>query len=226
MTIKGIIFDFDGLILDTEIPEYQAWQEIYAQHNRRLKLEEYARCLGSSNAAFDPLSHLQTLVETPLDLAAVLSEQRQRSNAATLRQPILPGIVDYLQSAGQLGIKKAVASSSSLDWVGGHINRLGLSAYFDCIRTSEDVEHVKPAPDLYLHALGCLNINADEAIVFEDSPNGITAARRAGIFCVAVPNALSSQLDTSHADLQVASLSDLPLTELIQTVLARRSLAQ
>jgi len=222
MTIKGLIFDFDGLILDTEIPEYEAWQEIYSRYNCRLELQEYARCLGSSNAAFDPLHHLQSLVCHPIDLPAIQEEQRRLALQVTLEQPVLPGILEYLTTAREAGLRLAVASSSPLWWVGGHIDRLGLRAYFDCIRTSEDVARVKPAPDLYQNALGCLGIAPQEAIALEDSPNGITAAQRAGIFCVAVPNALSARLDTSHADHTVDSLANLPLHELIAHVQAVR----
>lgn len=218
MTIKGLIFDFDGLILDTEIPQYEAWQQIYNRYNCHLELQVYARCLGSSNAAFDPLHHLQSLVPYPIDLSAVQEEQRQLALQVTLARPVMPGVMEYLTTARRIGCRLAVASSSPLWWVGGHIQRLGLHSYFDCIRTSEDVDQVKPAPDLYQAALDCLGIAPHEAIALEDSPNGITAARHAGIFCVAVPNALSARLDTSHADLIVNSLDDLPLHKLITHV--------
>ena len=81
-----------------------------------------------------------------------------------------------------------------------------------------DASRAKPRPTLYLEALDALGVSPENAIAFEDSPNGIDAARAARIFCVAVPNAVTAQLDLSHADLVVGSLEDLPLVELVARI--------
>lgn len=88
--------------------------------------------------------------------------------------------------------------------------------YFNSIRTREDVKLVKPDPELYLLVLSDLDVTAEEAIAFEDSPAGIKAARQAGIYCIAVPNPLTVQLDTNHADLRLSSLEEMPLEKLIR----------
>jgi HAD superfamily hydrolase (TIGR01509 family) len=136
------------------------------------------------------------------------------------QQSILPGVLTYFKSARRLGIKLGVASSSSCHWVMGHLKRLGLVAYFDCIRASDDVRRVKPDPELYLAVLDALKVKAVDAIAFEDSPNGILSAKRAGIYCVAVPNSLTKQLPLNQADLQLYSLEDLSLEKLLQRVQA------
>ena len=100
----------------------------------------------------------------------------------------------------------------------GHLDRLGVTDLFDAIVTGDDVARVKPDPELYLLALARLGLEPHEAIVFEDAPNGVLAAKRAGIFTVAVPNALTCDLPLDHADLRVASLADLPLTDLLAAV--------
>ena len=133
-----------------------------------------------------------------------------------LAQPVMPGVLDYLDTARQRGISLAVASSSSSSWVYGHLTRLGLLDYFSCLRTSDDVRHAKPDPELYLSALKCLDIPAHEALAFEDSPHGITAAKQAGLYCVAVPNDLTRRLETGHADLTLNSLLDMSLEQLME----------
>ena len=98
-----------------------------------------------------------------------------------------------------------------------------MDVHFDAIKTSADVERVKPDPALYLAALDALGLDATEAIALEDSPNGIAAAKAAGLFCVAIPNAMTHDLDVSAADLRLASLADLPLAELLHIVENRRT---
>jgi HAD superfamily hydrolase (TIGR01509 family) len=127
-------------------------------------------------------------------------------------------VLQYIADAKRLGLKLAVASSSDRAWVERHLERLGLLKEFDCIKCAEDVEQVKPNPDLYLAVLDELGLRALEAIALEDSPKGITSAKAAGVFCVAVPNALTRQLATDHADLRLDSLAEVPLEALISRI--------
>ena len=83
---------------------------------------------------------------------------------------------------------------------------------------SDDVQITKPDPDLFLSVVECLGVSAQQAIAFEDSPHGVTAAKQAGLYCVAVPNPVTRQLSLAHADLVLESLEDLSLDELIQVV--------
>ncbi|HWQ46642.1 MAG TPA: HAD-IA family hydrolase [Longilinea sp.] len=218
MTIRGLIFDFDGLILDTEWPEYQAWMEIYQEFGVDLPLQEYARCLGSTYQAFHPVEFLESLVNQKLDGAALLKRQVARSNHLLADSKALPGVQTYLDDAKIFGMKLAIASSSDRSWVMRNLDGLGLTGYFDAIRTIDEVKPAKPHPNLYLAALNVLGLEPHEAIAFEDSPNGITAARAAQIYVVAVPNRLSSMLDTSHANRCLPSLESLSLKELIGEV--------
>lgn len=216
--IRALIFDFDGLILDTEGPDYRAWQEVYQAHGHHLPLSVWCQCIGRSADFFDPIDHLEQHLGHPLDRNTILSNQERRHLELVQAERILPGIEDYLADARRLGLKLAVASSSRRDWVDGHLQRLGLDDGWDCIRCWGDVEHAKPAPDLYLAVLESLDIDAGEAVAFEDSPNGITAAKEAGLFCVAVPNLLTGELDLSRADIRLRSLAEMPLVELLATV--------
>lgn len=216
--LRALIFDFDGLILDTENSEFISWQEMYAEHQVQLLLEEWAVCIGSGAETFDVYGHLETLVGHPLAREEIRQRRMQRHTALLAEEVLLPGVEDYLQNAKRLGLKSGVASSSSRKWVAGHLERLGILHYFNYLRCGDEVQHKKPDPELYLAVLAALNVSADEAIALEDSPNGVRAAQRAGIFCVAVPNIITSQLPLDHADLRLTSMAAMSLEKLLALV--------
>ena len=213
--IRALIFDFDGLILDTEGPIYQSWMEVYEAHGVDLPFEQWVKTVGSSNDAFHPQFHLEERIGSKLP-QEVIDRRIERRVELVLAQPLLAGVADLVASAATMGLKLGVASSSSREWVSGHLERLGLLAPFDCLRCRDDVEHVKPEPDLYLAVLDCIGVAATEAVAIEDSPNGILAAKRAALRCVAVPNPLTAGLDLSGADVRLRSLGDVTLLELLQ----------
>jgi HAD superfamily hydrolase (TIGR01509 family) len=215
--IRAIVFDFDGLILDTELPEFQSWQTIYQAHECTLPFAVWATCIGTTEA-FDPYAYLEEQLGRAIDREAVQLQQRQQCDALIAAQAVLPGVHDYIADARRLDLQLGVASSSSRAWVHGHLTRLELHQHFVCIACRDDVPRTKPDPALYLAALAALGVRPEEAIALEDSPNGILAAKRAGLFCVAVPNVLTRQLPLNHADLQIPSLAALPLSELLRTI--------
>ena len=216
--IQGLIFDFDGLILDTETPIFQAWQEIFARYGCELAFKTWADCIGRAHDAFDPCDHLQACLGHPIDRESVRFEEQTRETQLIESQPILPGVLELITAAKKLGLKLGVASSSKRKWVIGHLARLGLAEQFDEIRCAGEVDHAKPAPDLYVSLLEAFALRPRQVIAFEDSPNGVLAARRAGIFCVAVPNALTRKLPLDHADLTLTSPSEVSLQELVRKI--------
>jgi HAD superfamily hydrolase (TIGR01509 family) len=212
--MRLVVFDFDGLILDTEAPVYDAWQAIYAEHGHTLDFARWAECIGTHDV-FDPAVELAGLCRRALDVAALTQRHRAHCDALVAAQPVLPGVRDYVEQARELGVRLGVASSSSRQWVEGHLERLGLRAYFEVVRCRDDVSVVKPDPALYLAVLEAMGIEAGQAVALEDSPNGVWAAKRAGMACVAVPNPLTARLDLTHADLTLPSLAELSLAELL-----------
>ena len=219
--IQALIFDFDGLILDTETPEFRVWQDIYREHGYEFPAEKWALIVGGAgHSDFDAAEHLSLLTQGQLDSNSLRDRNRLESGELIHSQGPLPGVMDYLRDAKRLGLKLAIASSSDLAWVRRHASRLGVLDYFDQVITREDVEpgRTKPNPDLFLTALDRLQVPKEAAIVFEDSPNGVKAAKRAGIFVVAVPNELTSTLSLEEADLILSSLSDMPLLSLLDKV--------
>jgi HAD superfamily hydrolase (TIGR01509 family) len=213
--IRALIFDFDGLILETEEPIFRSWKEVYEAHGVPLPFELWVKTVGSSNQEFPPQLRLEESLGRQLTQDEIDSRVARRMELV-LAEPVRPGVVDLARAAREDGMKVGVASSSSRDWVMGHLARLGIVDLFDCLRCRDDVEHVKPEPDLYLAALDCLGVTAAEAVAIEDSPNGVMAAKRAGLRCVAVPNRITVGLDLSQADLRLSSLADVTLPLLLE----------
>lgn len=217
--IRALIFDFDGLIMDTESAEVEAWKTVYAEYGQEFPLDEWVRkVVGSTTAGLDPALHLAQLTDRALDQNALhkraLTDRLARQAALTA----MPGVVSMLQQAKRMGLRLAIASSSPHAWVEGYLRQLGLYGEFEAILCREDVARVKPAPDLFLAVLRRLALTPAEALVFEDSPNGVLAARRAGLRVVAVPNPVTERGDFRGADLMLRSLADWPLSEILRRV--------
>jgi HAD superfamily hydrolase (TIGR01509 family) len=215
--IRAVVFDFDGLILDTEEPVYRSWLEVYQAHGEELPFERWVQIVGSTTTGFHPQHHLEERLGRSLP-KEVLDRRVGRRTELVLAQKLLPGVVEHLEAAKAMGLKLGVASSSTRDWVRGHLARLGILDSFDCLRCRDDVANAKPEPDLYIAVLECLGVLASEAIAVEDSPNGVMAAKRAGLRCVAIPNSITARLDLGQADVLLGSLADLTLAELLRKI--------
>ncbi len=214
--IKAIIFDFDGLIVDTETPEYQSWDTIYQEYGHTMPMDLWMTILGGdSGSTFDPCTHLQTLTNQNLDCERLRARRSQLSLQMIYEQPILPGVLEYLDAAQALGLRIGLASSSPHSWVDSHLTRLGLFNRFEVVLCRDDVARPKPAPDLFKGVMDFFGVQPSETVVLEDSPNGITAARAAGAYVVGVPNPISRQLNISHATLVLNSLAHLSLESLL-----------
>jgi len=218
--IQAIVFDFDGLILDTEYPDYLSWHEIYQAHGASLPLSAWERCIGSMDLdLFDPYAYLEAQLGRPVDREEIRAKRQPRFTELVAAQGVLPGVEDYLAAARHLGLKVGLASSSSRAWVAGYLTQFGLNGgTFDCLCCGDEVKRTKPDPALYLAALGALAVRAEQAVALEDSPNGVAAAKTAGLYCVAVPNMLTRRLAFEQADLHLNSLADMPLERLLEEV--------
>jgi HAD superfamily hydrolase (TIGR01509 family) len=211
--VRALLFDFDGLILDTELASRAGWEQLYREHGHELPQDLWATLVGTTHAPWDPQAHLEELVGEPLEWEA-LHERRYAHEIAMIEaEELRPGIAAYLAAARRLGLKRAIVSSSTRTWVDMHLERLEEAVGWDAICTADrDPARAKPSPTLYLEALALLDVAAAEAVAFEDSPNGVLAAKAAGVFCVAIPNEVTRELglEEAGADLVLDSLSDLP----------------
>lgn len=209
--LRAIIFDFDGTILDTEMPWYRAWQEVYGQHGAELALQEWAKVVGTSDEGFDPIAHLAGLTGETIERAEAESAVRERALALIGEERLREGFADLLDAAHARGLRVGLASSSSREWVEGHLGRLGILDRFEALCTRDDVEAVKPDPALYLLALEQLGIAASEAVAIEDSPTGLLAARAARLACVVVPNDLTRDFAFTDPHVRMETLAEVTL---------------
>jgi HAD superfamily hydrolase (TIGR01509 family) len=214
--LKAVLFDFDGLILDTETPEVEVLRQVFAEHGETLPEEYWTHAFGrgADQIAEKPMQLMARLCGRELDVPSLELEQRRRTVELIHEQPIRPGVVSLLEQIRGAGLKYGIASSSRHDWVEGHLDRLGLLPWFSTIVCADDVLRAKPYPDLYLLLMSKLAISAEECFALEDSPNGIRAAKDAGLFVIAVQNPLSARLDLSAADRVFPSLDGLSLSDL------------
>jgi HAD superfamily hydrolase (TIGR01509 family) len=218
--LKALIFDFDGLILDTETPEISVWLSIYKEYGFELPVDEWAKTIGGYGiSTFDAADHLEFLSQGRLDAVSVRARHREATEKIVHASPVLPGVMEMIGQAKENGLRVAIGSSSPHSWVDDHAKRLGIFDHFDRIICQDDVApgRTKPYPDIFLKALDELDVKNDTAVVFEDSPNGVLAARRAGIFVVGVPNPMTAKIGVT-GDLTVPSLAELSLHELSEHV--------
>lgn len=211
--IRALVFDFDGLILDTETPLIDAYEAVHAKHGVAFDRPLFIRSVGHAEYAFDPWHGFSPHA----DRAALEAERRVIKDRLLLEQPVLPGVFALLDDARRRGLRIGLASNSPHDWVEPHLRRIGLHDRFEFIACREDAPLPKPAPDLYRLVLNRFGLRGHEAISFEDSHTGALAAKRANLWTVAVPNASTAHHDFSHADLLVTTLADVTL----ETLLAR-----
>lgn len=212
--IKAVIFDFDGVILDTETPDYETWQDEFHRCGVEFNRSMWSEYIGGGPTLFDIPGHLEELVGRPSDPKRLLA--RRRDYLARIKtQPVLPGITEYLRGASKLDMKIGIASSSSRQWVEGHLTERHLIGYFNSIITRDDVAKVKPDPELYLRCAALLNVKPQSCIVIEDSKNGLAAAKTAGMTCIIVPNPMTADMDLKLADLRLNVLSDMPFETML-----------
>jgi len=216
--IEAVVFDFDGLIFDSETHEYETVLELFAEHGAELPLEVWGQCIGREPGFFDPYAYLAERTGGPVDREALEARRRTAFHARVERSGAIPGVEEALRAAKSLGLRIGLASSSTREWVEPQLRRLGLWHYFECVRTRDDVERAKPDPELYRSVLRCLGVEPRGAVAFEDSPNGALAATRAGMYCVIVPNPVTATLAFGQHDLRLESLMQAELADLLARI--------
>ena len=214
MNLQSLIFDFDGLIVDTEKPGFDSWNEIYAEFGQKLTLDDWRGATGYVGG-FDPGVHLEALLGRKLDWQNLVLRRDARNWELTLKQGVLPGIRDLMLTAVNAGIPVGVASNSGFGWVNDGLERLGLRGLVGAVVTRDMVVNPKPAPDVYLKTAETLQVSPACSVALEDSEPGCRAAKAAGMRAVAIPNQFSERQDLSVADLVVPSAKALSLERLV-----------
>ncbi len=212
--MKAIIFDFDGLIVDTETATFQAWQRLYRAEGVELSLQNWLQAVGHVDN-FNPRQHLEELTGKSYHWPELDDGLRIEISSWINEKNVLPGIRELIQQAVARGLGIGVASNSDLKWVEDGLTKCGLRDSIGVLRTRDDVSRYKPHPDVYLSVLQALRVDPHEAIAFEDSEPGCTAAKAAGLFVVAVPNSLTRHHNLLAADELLDSLAGFTLPKSI-----------
>jgi HAD superfamily hydrolase (TIGR01509 family) len=218
MPLRALVFDFDGVIADTETPEYEAWRDTWLEYGHTLELEEWVQCIGTNDpAGWNPLTALGERLGPTFDPDEVNRRRRARHHPAifAIDRP-LPGVLELVVEARDAGVRTAIASSSDDAWVPPLLAQVGLVDHFEHLSLFDGTCPAKPAPDLYLRACAALEVAPTDAVAIEDSPNGIAAAKAAGMWCVAVPHAITRTLDLRAADVVLDTLEGVTLDHLRQ----------
>lgn len=209
--IRALVFDFDGLILDTETPLIDAYAAVHARHGVPFDRALFVRSVGVAAYAFDPWHGFSPHA----DRAALELERRAAKDECLLQQQILPGVTALLDAAQAAGLRIGLASNSERTWVEPHLRRIGLFHRFEFLACREDAASPKPEPDLYKLVLNRFALRGHQAIAFEDSHTGSLAAKRANLWAVAIPNESTAHHEFGHVDLQLRSLADVTLDDLL-----------
>lgn len=209
--IQALVFDFDGLIIDTETPLIEAYAAVHARHGVPFDRARFIRSVGHAEYAFDPWHGFSPHA----DRAALELERRTVKSDLLARQPVLPGVAELIAAARAHQLRIGLASNSEHAWVEPHLQRIGLLARFDFLACREDAPSPKPEPDLYRLVLNRFGLRGHEAIAFEDSATGVLAAKRAHLWAIAVPGPSTAHHDLSPADLRVTSLAEISLDGLL-----------
>ena len=206
---RALLFDFDGLIVDTEWPIYNAWRQTFHDHGHSLPLEIFTQCIGTDFDTWSPKTHLEELTGDHIDWHLLDNARQARIETELVGATAMEGIPKAVKAAKAAGLKVAVVSSSSHRWVDGWLEKVGLFKQFDTTGCRDDAERIKPAPDLYLVAARQLALEPATCLVIEDSVNGIKAAKSAGMPSVAIPNRVTAGCDFSLADRVLKSAAEL-----------------
>ena len=206
--IKAVIFDFDGLMVESESIAYQVWCEVLGQYGNNFTEEIYHNVIGRG-----PLESVEYLIEVlglPLAPQELLETYWSARTERVCRDVSpAPGLLDLMQFLADRNLVLGVASNSPSRYVIEVLEVMGLAVYFGCVRCREDVVQGKPAADVYLAAAACLKVGHDRCLALEDSPIGLQAALNAGMRCLVVPNEDLEGEDFSGAEGRFNSLREV-----------------
>jgi HAD superfamily hydrolase (TIGR01509 family) len=208
MAFSAVLFDFDGILVDTEWAIYEAWRRTFEAHGQHLPLDTYTRCIGSDFATWSPKTHLEELTGLAFDWHDLDARRQEEIMKDLTHEGPMHGVADLLGKLSAASMPMAVVSSSSHRWVDGWLEKLGLAGHFRTTVCRGDAPRIKPAPDLFLEAAKQLAVAPEECLVIEDSLNGLKAAKAAGMAVWIVPNRVTACLDFAPADRVFRTLAE------------------
>jgi HAD superfamily hydrolase (TIGR01509 family) len=216
--VRALLFDFDGTMLETESSSYGSWRDLLAEHGFELTHDAWQAAVGTIDGV-DPVALLEDHLGAPVDRRALQDRQARLHREMLTHEVLRPGIQQIVDEARERGIHTVIVTSASERWVRHHLRRLDLDGRWEHIVAADgEPMRAKPAPLLYREALALLELAPEDAVAVEDSPNGVKAAKAAGLACVAFPNPITERMDLGEADAVVADLDGLGLDGLLARV--------
>jgi putative hydrolase of the HAD superfamily len=214
--IKAVIFDFDGLIIDTETVWYESFKEILGSFGVEFPLEIFTPCVGTHGTIID--EYIEEKLGENVRVEEVRRRVRECHRNKIINIGARDGVRDYLEQAKELDLRIGLASSSGKEWIYEFLKKLDLLHFFDVIKSRDDVTMIKPNPELYIQCTDALNVSPNEVVAFEDSNNGLKAAKAAGVACVIVPNPITEGLLFDNYDLRIDSMANHSLTDVLNSI--------
>lgn len=207
--IKAVLFDMDGLMVDTEPLHLQAFNSVLGKYGKHVTEEENTqRYIGTPD--IDEARDMVVRFSLPISAGElVLAKQAKTKELLRNSIVVLPGLMELLENLKEGGYKIAIASSSQLETIEIIVDGLKISSLIDALASAEEVEHGKPAPDVYLLAAKKLGVKPEECLVLEDAPKGVQAGKRAGMTVFAIPSEYTKGEDFSQADKVLSSLDEV-----------------
>lgn len=214
MTIDALVFDFDGLLMDTETASLRAWQFEWRRHGLELDVTTFFAAHGGNMNA-DRYAALASAVGPGFDQQESQAQRLAYRETLHAELELADGIRAWLDEAHALGLRLAVASSSPRDWIVEHLTRVDCLSRFELLACGDEVDAPKPDPAVYLLALERLGVPASRAIAFEDTVHGVAAATAAGLRCVAIPHPHADRERFTAAERVLKSAEELSLTDIL-----------
>lgn len=200
---KAVIFDLDGLLIDSEPAWYQATTALLKKHGHAHSPELHEKVLGMGQK--ESIGLFKSLLGIKGDTKELIDERRAYFYADFLKKPVFMAFAgEIVLAASDTGMKLAIATGGHpVEKVQEILKAKGLDTYFPLIVSSDSVKEGKPAPDIYLHTAEKLDVDPEECIVIEDAPNGVTAGKAAGMFVIGVNSdyLLQKKLEEAGADI-------------------------
>ncbi|WP_116788019.1 HAD family hydrolase [Flavobacterium psychrotrophum] len=208
--LKAVIFDMDGVVINSEPVSYRADKELFRQLELDVPDAVYASFVGT--APHNNMQKLKELYDISLTQAALLDKRYKVyfdvfDKATDLE--LMPGVLEFISELRQKGIKVLLATSAIKAKIERVFKRFNLDSYFDAVISGEDFEFSKPHPAIFLEAVNRTGYNKNECIIIEDSTNGIAAAKAAGVYCVAYESPHGLPQDTGAADKIITDFREL-----------------
>ena len=208
--IEAIIFDMDGTLVDTEPFNTEIERRQFSLNNLEISEEEHQKYLGVASDAM--WREITSRHQTALSVDELIEQNHNESLLyfSELEQiPVMPNLVDLLEKLQGKKYKMAVASSSTPEIIDLILTKTDLKRYFRVIVSAQEAGKSKPEPDVFLLAVKKLGIDPEKCLVVEDSPNGIKAAKAAGMTCVAYEGPGANSLKLQEADDIIQDYSEL-----------------